>query len=115
MSRHQSSLRPGTALNFAICAAKKVTVGVVIMYLLKTTRAHVCVRAFTLVSDCARVVQIGLRGTGYSAEDFEWCRDQGFRVVQAEQCWHKSLVTLMAEVREQMGDGPVCEFVTSSL
>ena len=51
--------------------------------------------------------QIGLRGTGYAAEDFDWCREQGFRVVQAEECWHRSLTPLMAEVREQMGDGPV--------
>lgn len=57
--------------------------------------------------DCERVVQIGLRGTGYSAEDFDWSRDQGFRVVQAEECWHKSLTPLMAEVREQVGGGPV--------
>ena len=33
--------------------------------------------------DCNRVAQIGLRGTGYSAGDFDWCRQQGFRVVQA--------------------------------
>ncbi|NNC22800.1 agmatinase [Salinisphaera sp. USBA-960] len=57
--------------------------------------------------DSQRVVQIGLRGTGYAADDFDWCREQGFRVVTAEQCWHKSLDPLMAEVREQMGDGPV--------
>ena len=57
--------------------------------------------------DSRRVVQIGLRGTGYAADDFDWCRDQGFRVVQAEECWYKSLAPLMAEVREQMGDGPV--------
>ncbi|WP_322092912.1 agmatinase [Paraburkholderia bannensis] len=57
--------------------------------------------------DCDRVVQIGLRGTGYHAEDFDWCRDQGFRVVQAEACWNRSLETLTKEVREQMGDGPV--------
>jgi guanidinobutyrase len=57
--------------------------------------------------DCKRVAQIGLRGTGYAAEDFDWPREQGFRVVQAEECWHKSLVPLIAEVREQMGDGPV--------
>lgn len=54
-----------------------------------------------------RVVQIGLRGTGYTAEDFDWCRDQGFRVVNAEECWHRSLTPLMAEVREQLGEGPV--------
>lgn len=57
--------------------------------------------------DPQRVVQIGLRGTGYHADDFDWCRAQGFRVVQAEQCWHRSLTPLMAEVRAQMGDGPV--------
>jgi guanidinobutyrase len=54
-----------------------------------------------------RVVQIGLRGTGYSAADFDWGRQQGFRVVQAEECWHRSLAPLMAEVREQLGAGPV--------
>ena len=54
-----------------------------------------------------RVVQIGLRTTGYAADDFDWPREQGFRVVQAENCWHKSLTPLMAEVREQLGDGPV--------
>jgi len=57
--------------------------------------------------DGRRVVQIGLRGTGYAAEDFDWPRAQGFRVVQAEECWHRSLAPLMAEVRAQLGPGPV--------
>ena len=57
--------------------------------------------------DPHRMVQIGLRGTGYSPEDFNWCRDQGIRVVTAEECWHKSLEPLMAEVRAKVGDGPV--------
>ncbi|MFC0399204.1 agmatinase [Paraburkholderia rhizosphaerae] len=57
--------------------------------------------------DCERVVQIGLRGTGYAAEDFDWCRDQGFEVVQAEACWNQSLAPLMARVRERIGDTPV--------
>lgn len=57
--------------------------------------------------DGRRVVQIGLRGTGYAAEDFDWPRAQGFRVVQAEECWHRSLAPLMAEVRDQLGAGPV--------
>ena len=30
--------------------------------------------------DCDRVVQIGLRAQGYTAEDFNWSRKQGFRV-----------------------------------
>jgi guanidinobutyrase len=57
--------------------------------------------------DGARVAQIGLRGTGYTAEDFDWCRDQGFRVVQAEECWNHSLAPLMKEIRTQLGAGPV--------
>jgi guanidinobutyrase len=57
--------------------------------------------------DAGRVVQIGLRGTGYTAEDFDWPRQQGFRVVPAEACWHRSLAPLMQEVREQLGAGPV--------
>lgn len=57
--------------------------------------------------DARRVVQIGLRGSGYAADDFDWSRRQGYRVVPAQQCWHRSLEALMAEVREQMGDGAV--------
>ncbi len=57
--------------------------------------------------DPERVVQIGVRATGYADDDFEWSRDQGFRVVQAEDCWHKSLTPLMEEVREQVSGGPV--------
>ncbi|CAG9258037.1 agmatinase [Paraburkholderia unamae] len=57
--------------------------------------------------DCDRVVQIGLRGTGYEAEDFDWCRQQGFKVVQAEECWNRSLEPLMEEVRARVQGGPV--------
>ncbi|MGI9607258.1 MAG: agmatinase [Acidimicrobiales bacterium] len=57
--------------------------------------------------DGDRVVQIGMRGTGYAADDFDWSREHGFRVVQVEECWHKSLAPLMEEVREKVGDGPV--------
>lgn len=55
----------------------------------------------------ARMVQIGLRGTGYTAEDFDWVRAQGARVVPAEACWYQSLTPLMEEVRDQLGEGPV--------
>ena len=57
--------------------------------------------------DLTRVVQIGLRGTGYAADDFDWPRQQGFRVIQAEECWNRSLAPLMDEVRGQLGGGPV--------
>ena len=55
----------------------------------------------------ARMAQIGLRGSGYTAEDFDWAAGLGVRVVPAEACWHQSLAPLMEEVRAQMGDGPV--------
>lgn len=54
-----------------------------------------------------RVTQIGLRGTGYHADDFDWCRQQGFTVVQAESCWNRSLAPVMEEVRQRVGDAPV--------
>jgi guanidinobutyrase len=57
--------------------------------------------------DCHRVVQIGLRGTGFRLENFNWSRQQGFRVVQAEECWHRSLSPLMEEIRGQLSPGPV--------
>jgi guanidinobutyrase len=57
--------------------------------------------------DSKRVIQIGMRGSGYTAEDFDWSRKQGFRVVQAEECWHKSLAPLMTEARQQLAGGPV--------
>ncbi|WP_020560952.1 agmatinase [Thiofilum flexile] len=56
--------------------------------------------------DTHKMVQIGLRGTGYSAEDFDWCRNQGIKVVQAESCWYQSLAPLMQEVRMLIGDTP---------
>ena len=58
--------------------------------------------------DPKKMVQIGLRATGYSAEDFQWSRQQGVRVVTAEECWYKSLQGLMAEIRQQIGPEMPC-------
>lgn len=58
-----------------------------------------------LIND--KVFQIGLRGTGYAPDDFNWGRDQGFTVIQAEDCWHKSLAPLMQDIRTRIGDAPV--------
>ena len=46
------------------------------------------------------------RGTGYSPEDFNWARSKGWTVVQAEECWGKSLKPLMEEIRAKIGDTP---------
>jgi guanidinobutyrase len=53
-----------------------------------------------------RVFQIGLRGTGYAAEDFDWARDKGWTVVQAEELWYRSAAPLMERVRAIIGDAP---------
>lgn len=53
--------------------------------------------------DPTRMIQIGLRATGYAAEDFDWARDQGVEVVQAEACWYRSLAPLMDEFRHRIG------------
>jgi guanidinobutyrase len=57
--------------------------------------------------DAPRVWQIGLRGTGYAADDFDEARGWGFNVVQAEMLWLKSLTGLAAEIKAAMGDAPV--------
>ena len=57
--------------------------------------------------DPHRTWQIGLRGTGYTAEDFDWARDQGLTVVQAEELWHRSATPLIEQARAALGDGPV--------
>ena len=53
-----------------------------------------------------RVFQIGLRGSGYAADDFDWPRRQGFTVLPAHELWYRSLAPVMAEVREKIGDAP---------
>ena len=53
---------------------------------------------------CDKVWQIGLRGTGYAADDFDWPRRQGFTVVQAHEVWYRSLAPLRDEVRQRIGD-----------
>jgi guanidinobutyrase len=56
---------------------------------------------------CDRVFQIGLRGTGYAADDFDWPRRQGFTIVPAHEIWYRSLAPLMGEVRDRVGSAPV--------
>lgn len=53
-----------------------------------------------------KVWQIGLRGSGYAADDFDWPRQQGFTVVPAHEVWWQSLAPLMARVRESIGHTP---------
>jgi guanidinobutyrase len=52
------------------------------------------------------VFQIGLRGTGYTAEDFNEARGWGFNVIQAEEIWHKSLSPLAEKISKTIGSHP---------
>lgn len=55
--------------------------------------------------DPKRVIQIGMRGTGHSVEDYAWPVSQGFRLIPARMCYHKSLTPLMDELRDYLGKG----------
>ncbi len=55
----------------------------------------------------AKTYQIGLRGTGYSAEDFAEAAGWGFQQFPAQELWGRSLATLGAEIRRDIGDVPV--------
>jgi guanidinobutyrase len=53
--------------------------------------------------DTRKMVQVGVRATGYSSDDFEWSRQQGVMVIPAEECWHKSLTPHMTTIRQHIG------------
>lgn len=53
-----------------------------------------------------KVFQIGLRGSGYAADDFDWPRQQGFTLVPAHEIWYQSLAPLMQRVRSTIGNTP---------
>ncbi|SHI32688.1 agmatinase [Wenxinia saemankumensis] len=55
----------------------------------------------------SKVWQIGLRGTGYTAEDFREAAGWGFHIRQAQQLWHQPLKALAREIADQIGDAPV--------
>ncbi|MGJ8618389.1 MAG: agmatinase [Sulfitobacter sp.] len=54
----------------------------------------------------SKTYQIGLRGTGYSAEDFSEAAGWGFQQFPAHELWGRSLATLGAEIRRDIGDVP---------
>lgn len=56
--------------------------------------------------DGPKVFQIGLRGSGYASDDFDWPRQQGFTLVPAHEVWYQSLAPLMQRVRSTIGNTP---------
>jgi guanidinopropionase len=57
------------------------------------------------VLDPKRTVQIGLRGSMYDNDDFEWGEKMGVRLVRIEEAVEKGPKTIMAEARKIVGDG----------
>lgn len=57
--------------------------------------------------DPRRMVQVGLRGSGYGTDDYDWQRELGVWVVPAERCWNRSLAPLAAAIVRHMKKGPV--------
>jgi len=54
----------------------------------------------------SKVYQIGLRGTGYTADDFKEAAGWGFQQWLAPDIWHKSLTPLAAQIKADIGDHP---------
>jgi guanidinopropionase len=58
------------------------------------------------VLDPKRTIQIGLRGSMYDLDDFEWGEKMGIRMVRIEEVMEKGHKAIMAEARKIVGDGP---------
>ena len=51
-----------------------------------------------------KVFQIGLRGTGYTADDFTEAAGWGFNQHLAHELWHKSLTPLASDIKAKIGN-----------
>ncbi len=54
-----------------------------------------------------KTYQIGIRGSGYAADDLTEAQGWGFQQFPANELWHRSLSPLGAEIRRDIGDRPV--------
>jgi guanidinopropionase len=59
------------------------------------------------VLDPRRTIQIGLRGSMYDLDDFDYGAKMGVRLVRIEEAMEKGPKAIMAEARRIVGDGPV--------
>ena len=57
------------------------------------------------VLDPKRTIQIGLRGSMYDNDDFDWGEKMGVRLVRIEEAMDKGPKAIMAEARKIVGDG----------
>lgn len=56
--------------------------------------------------DPRRVVQIGIRGSIYDAEEHAWAKDQGIRIVYMEEVVERGPVAVIEEAKAIVGSGP---------
>src|SRR5207237_4624319 len=56
--------------------------------------------------DPKRMIQIGVRGSVYSADEKDWAESVGIRIVHIEEFFRLGSDTVMAEARRIVGDGP---------
>lgn len=56
--------------------------------------------------DPKRTIQIGIRGSIYDADEHDWARAQGVRVVYMEELLDRGIASVMAEARAVAGIGP---------
>ncbi|MEM9969199.1 MAG: agmatinase [Pseudomonadota bacterium] len=73
----------------------------------KETHGTVFRRAFEEgLIDPTKTYQVGLRGTGYAAADFEEAVGWGFQQFLAQELWGRSLSSLGTEIRRDIGEMP---------
>ncbi|MCB2100043.1 MAG: agmatinase [Rhodobacterales bacterium] len=56
--------------------------------------------------DPARTVQIGIRGSTYGDDDWQFSYDSGMRVIAIEEYFEMGVDAVIAEARRVVGDGP---------
>ncbi len=56
--------------------------------------------------DPKRVIQIGIRGTMYDAEDRDFAKATGIRIVEIEEFFDRGVADVMQEARDIVGDQP---------
>ena len=54
-----------------------------------------------------KTYQIGIRGTGYAADDFTEAQGWGFQQFPAQELWGRQLHNMGAEIRRDIGTRPV--------
>jgi guanidinopropionase len=57
--------------------------------------------------DPERIVQIGIRGTLFKADEFEWAREQGITIITIDEFYENGIQKTIGMSREKFGSDPV--------